>query len=101
MQHAIETARNPHLPRCCVEIVFNLESTMTLCSPCARPTRQNPARSVVRIAAHVQAGQVQRGAVAKAPAGGGMPLFLQAKLLVGQPGDRYEREADQVAERVM
>jgi peptidoglycan hydrolase-like protein with peptidoglycan-binding domain len=35
------------------------------------------------------------GAVHRAPAG------IQAKLTVGQPGDRYEQEADRVAEAVM
>jgi len=27
--------------------------------------------------------------------------FIQAKLKIGQPGDRYEREADRVADKVM
>src|SRR5262245_16903213 len=30
-----------------------------------------------------------------------LPPGLQAKLTVGEPGDSYEQEADQVAERVM
>ena len=29
------------------------------------------------------------------------PLAVQAKLTIGRPGDRYEHEADAVAERVM
>ncbi len=31
----------------------------------------------------------------------GMPLFLQPKLTISQPGDPYEQEADRVAEQVM
>lgn len=29
------------------------------------------------------------------------PLAVQAKLTISQPGDRYEEEADEVADRVM
>lgn len=29
------------------------------------------------------------------------PLLIQAKLTINQPGDRYEQEADRVADRVM
>jgi hypothetical protein len=35
------------------------------------------------------------------PCGGGCPRCLQAKLIVGQPDDQYEREAEQIADRVM
>lgn len=31
----------------------------------------------------------------------GLPLFLQAKLAISQPGDFYEQEADRVAEQIM
>lgn len=35
------------------------------------------------------------------PCGGGCPRCAAAELAIGPPGDRYEREADAVAERVM
>ena len=37
----------------------------------------------------------KRGAV------GNLPLFLQPKLAISQPGDPYEQEADRVADQVM
>lgn len=35
------------------------------------------------------------------PPTGGLPLFLQPKLAISQPGDPYEQEADRVAQQVM
>lgn len=34
-------------------------------------------------------------------ASAGLPLFMQAKLSISQPGDPYEREADRVADRLL
>lgn len=41
-----------------------------------------------------------RAASTDGGSGAGVPLFLQAKLRIDGPGDRYEREADVVAARV-
>lgn len=42
--------------------------------------------------------------LANCPCGGGCPRcsgVIQPKLIIGQPNDKYEREADRVAEQIM
>jgi hypothetical protein len=43
----------------------------------------------------------QQGESPQQPASGSSPPFLQPKLIFNQPGDQYEKEADQVADKLL
>src|SRR5579859_4239843 len=68
---------------------------------------QNPdAKAEIGEPAHKDKAAVDNATAARVPAwaeagGGTLPAGLQAKLVVNQPGDVYEQEADRVAEQVM
>ncbi len=72
------------------------------------PHRRTPLipRVMTRSAQSDNAANTRRYIQAKCACGGGCPMCqgshrLQAKLKIGAPDDKYEQEADQVADQVM
>lgn len=74
-------------------------------SPAKRPAGTQPNQSSMAVAVSLaDSGVLSRQHAPPCPCGGGCPRcrgVMQPKLIVSQPQDRYEQEADRVADLVM